>query len=236
MDLRHVVLCLATTILVTSSFTYGIKFLRKRNYLLGIEWLVITFSASNFLLFFFTGAKFFYGISFFCDAFSRAFGIPVIAVAGLMAVTHGYRPSKLADLLFFAGSVLGTVVLVAVELVAKVLPYFYVAMWVGFSIYLASFASRLLRSDESLHALGVSLALCSSLAIAGIYDFYRIPGEDTNILLNFFVLAALTWSYVLVQLYYAYCALEAAGRVEQLARHGHALPGLEREPAHPPLA
>ena len=211
MDLRLYTLCFSTFVLVATSLVHGVKFLRKRNYLLGVEWLVITFSASNFLLYFLSGSSFAYGISYFCDAFSRGFGVPIITVAGLMAVTHGYKPSAFADVAFFVGSILGTVVLVAGDFMVKPLPYFYVAMWGVFSLYLAYFAKRLLNVGESLHGMGVALALVSSLTIACIYDFYKIPGEETNILLNFYVLAGLTWSFVLVELYYAYGALERAG-------------------------
>jgi hypothetical protein len=210
MDLRHIALCLSTAVLVLTSLVFGLKFLRKRNYLLGVEWLVITFSAANFLVYFLTGWQVSYNISFFCDAFSRGFGLPIIAMAGLAELTHGYRPSILADVLFFAGSIAGTVVLVAADFVAKPLPYFYVAMWAAFSIYLAYFAKRLLNAGEHLQALSVVVALASSLTIACIYDFYRIPGEDVNVVFNFYFLAGMTWSFVLAALYYAYGALERA--------------------------
>lgn len=210
MDFRLLVLCVSIFVLIVTTLIYGLKFLKRRNYLLGLEWLVVTFSASNFLLYFLSDLSVAYGISFFCDAFSRGFGMPVIAVAGLMAVTHGYKPSMRVDILFFVGSILGTVVLVTADFMAEPRPYFYVVMWAAFSVYLGCFASRLFSLGERLHAAGVVLVLLSSLAIACIYDFYKIPGDAENILMNFFVLAVLTWSFLAVELYYAYCALERA--------------------------
>jgi hypothetical protein len=236
MDLRVISLCTGALVLAITSGVYGWKFLVKRNYLLGIEWWVVTFSASNLLAYLLTGSHIAYGISFFCDAFSRGFGIPVIAVAGLMAVTHRYKPSIRTDVLFFAGSILGTGILVGASSVAKVLPYFYVATWIAFSMYLAYFARRLLSVGESLHALGVILALLSALGIACIYDFYKIPGEETNVVMNFLVLATLTWSWLLVEVYYAYGALERSEAARQTARPGHAFPTLEREVSQTPLA
>lgn len=222
MDLKVIILCLATVLLLSTSLTYGLKFLRKRNYLLGMEWLVVTLSTSNLLVYLLSQAQLPYSISFFCDAFSRAFGIPVIGIAGLMAVTHRYEPSKLVDIVFFGGSIAGTAVLVSADFMAKPLPYFYVLMWTAFSIYLAYFAYRLMRAGENRHALGVLVALVSGQAIASIYDFYKIPGDDEQMV--FFTLALTTWSYMLVELYYAYGALE---RVE--ARHaGHRLHGIEK--------
>jgi len=206
MDLKFTILCLATVLLLATSLVYGVKFLRKQNYLLGLEWLVVTLSTSNLLIYLLSQAKLPYSISYFCDAFSRAFGIPVIATAGLMAVTHRYAPSKFLDIVFFAGSIAGTAFLVSADIMAKPLPYFYLFMWTAFSIYLAYFAYRLMRAGENRHALGVILALVSGQAIASIYDFYKIPGDEEQVI--FFTLALTTWSYMLAQLYYAYGALE----------------------------
>lgn len=209
MERNLYLLCFAMFVLVATSSIHGIKFLRKGNYLLGFEWLVVTFSASNFLLFALGGVQFSYRISFFCDAFSRGFGIPVIAVAGLMAITHRYRPSALMDVLFFAGAVAGTVVLVSVDAVAQPRPYFYVVMWSLFSVYLAWFAWKLLNAGEGLHAFGVFVVMVMAQAIACIYDFHVLPGDDAQHLI-FFTLACLTWSLMCVELYYAYDALERA--------------------------
>jgi uncharacterized membrane protein len=83
-------------------------------------------------------------------------------------------------------------------------------MWICLSIYLAYFVKRLLNVGAMLEALGVVVSLVASLAIAGIYDFYKIPGEETNVVLNFFTLALCTWAYFMPAIYYGYCALERA--------------------------
>ncbi|QUN32329.1 MULTISPECIES: hypothetical protein [Cupriavidus] len=212
MELSFYILCLSIATLVATSLIFGLKFLGKRNYLLGFEWLVVTFSASNFLLYFLGGVEFSYRISYFLDAFSRGFGIPVIATAGLMAVTHRYKPSILSDVLFFAAAIAATAVLVSADFMAQPRPYFYVAMWSAFSVYLAYFAWRLLSAGEGLLALGVLVVLLTSQAIATIYDFYKIPGDDEQAL--FYVLACLAWSLMCVVMYYAYGALERAEKNE----------------------
>lgn len=211
MDIKSTFLLIATVLLLTTSLIYGVKFLRKQNYLLGVEWLVITLSTSNLLVYLLSEAQLAYSISFFLDAFSRGFGIPVIAVAGLMAVTHRYEPSALTDVIWFVASIAGTFVLIGADFMSKPLPYFYVIMWTAFSIYLACFAYRLLRVGENRHAIGVIVALLAGQAIACIYDFHKIPGDEEQMI--FFTLALTTWSYILVVLYYGYCALERAGDV-----------------------
>lgn len=214
MDIKNLILSLACLLLATTAAIYGYKFLKKRNYPLGFEWLIVAISATNLMLFYATGLEVGYRISMFLDAFSRGFGVPFITVVGLMMVTHGYKPSKLVDIVVFVLAFAGTFVLILSDFMVKPLPYFYVAMWTLFSIYLAYFAKKLLSVGETRHAIYVILALVLSQAIANIYDFYKIPGEETNIVFNFFVLALVTWSFLLAVLYHAYCALERNLRPE----------------------
>jgi hypothetical protein len=206
MDSKTLILCTATVLLLATSLIYGLKFLARRNYLLGIEWLVVTLSTSNLLVYLLSGAQAAYKVSYFCDAFSRGFGIPVIATAGLMAVTHRYKPSTFADIAFFAAAIGGTAVLVSSTLVAKPLPYFYVLMWTAFSVYLAYFAWRLMRAGATGNALGVVVALVLAETVAWTYDLFQFQNDDGRVM--FYTFALTTWSYLVVQLYYAYGALE----------------------------
>lgn len=224
MKLEHYLFFLSTSILVLTSGIYGVKFLKKRNYLLGVEWLIVTFSATNFLVFALGEIQGAYTVSFFCDAFSRAFGIPVITTLGLMAVTHGYRPQVRVDVLLFAAAIAGTAVLVAAEAVAPYKAVFYVTMWTLFSLYLAYFICRLAAVRAYRHALAVSLVLAACQGIASIYDFYRIPGDDEQYI--FYILAGLSWSSLCVVLYYAYGALERAGK--HAVQQDHPLRKLEQ--------
>jgi hypothetical protein len=208
METKDVVALLTCVLLISSGGIYGIKFLRKGNVLLGLEWLIVAFSGSNLLIFLLTQSQISYGISFFCDAFSRGFGIPIVTVLGLMAVTHNYKPSKLKDAAIFTITFASTLVMIKADFMVKPLPYFYVAMWFAYSLYLAYFISRLVRAGERLHALGVTVAAVSGLIVACIYDFYPIPGDDTKAI--FLSIALVTWSYMMIQLYYAFFALERA--------------------------
>ena len=210
MDLRTLGLCFAAVVLAATSFIYGWKFFKKRNYLLAVEWFVMGTSSSNATYFFATGNQQSYAVAHFFDAFSRAFGLPVIGVLGLMAITHGFRPSIRFDVGAFVVSAIATLVLVTARFVERPLPYFYLVMIAIFCVYLVYFALRLFRAGNWLNGASVLLATVSSGAIAGIYDFYKIPGEETNVFLNFFFMALLTWAYLMVSLYYAYCALESA--------------------------
>lgn len=224
MKLEDSIFLAATLILVLTSGIYGVKFLKRRNYLLGFEWLIVTFSATNFLVFALAGIQTAYGLSYFCDAFSRAFGIPVITTLGLMAVTHGYRPSVRTDVALFAGAIAGTAVLMVSEAAAPYKPVFYVTMWTLFSLYLAHFVWRLLAVRARGQALAVGIVLVAAQGVASIYDFYRIPGDDQQTI--FYILAGLTWSALCVVLYYAYCALEDAG--QRPVSQPHPLHKLER--------
>ncbi|MGT2509061.1 hypothetical protein [Cupriavidus basilensis] len=225
MDLRSLILVLSSAVLALSSFVYGWKFVKKRNYLLGIEMWVVGTSATNAIVFFATESQVSYAISHFFDEFSRGFGMPIIAVAGMMVVTHGYKPSIRVDVLAFLASFAATFVLIGTHFFDAVLPYYFVAMWTLLSIYLAYVIKRLLGVGAVLQALAVLVALVTSQSIASIYDFYKIPGEETNVFFNFFTLALNTWAFFMPAIYFAYCALERARgedlALNRVARYSH---------------
>lgn len=208
MELRDILTILSCILLVLSGAIYGFKFIGKNNYLLGFEWLIVAFSGSNLLIYLLTEWKVNYSISFFLDAFSRGFGIPIVATLGLMAVTHNYKPSVLKDLVIFAASFAATFVLVLADFVREPLPYFYVLMWSCYTLYLAYFTWRLVRAGEGLHALATAVGAATALVVAIVYDFFPIPGDDNHMI--FMTCALTTWSYTLIQMYYAYGALGRA--------------------------
>jgi hypothetical protein len=212
MDLKTAVFLLADALMVAAGVVYGWKFVKKRNYLLGIEWWVVATSGTNFFFYALTKSQFLYDISYFFDAFSRAFGFPLIAVAGLMVVTHRYRPSALTDVVWFVGCIAATFALISIDAVVPAKPWFYLVMWTVYSAYLAYFIWRLLRVGERRHALGMTVVLVSSQLIATIYDFFHIPGDDPEHTL-FYIAALSTWAYALFETYYAYCALERAEKI-----------------------
>ena len=143
-----------------------------------------------------------------------------------MAVTQGYRPSVRADIAFFALAVIVALILVGWDFIAPIKPYFYLAMWTLFSIYLVYFVKRLLSVGERLRAMVVFLAMGCAHAIAIIYDFYKIPGDAEQ--LTFYTFAALTWGFLGVALYYGYCGLERAAQTQSQLMHGRMRQGAER--------
>jgi hypothetical protein len=154
--------------------------------------------------------------------------MPIIAVAGMMVITHGYRPSIRFDVLAFVATFAATFVLTGAHFIEGVLPYYYVVMWTLLSVYLAYVIKKLLGIGAVLQAIALLLALVASQTIACIYDFYKIPGEETNVIFNFFTLALCTWAYCMPAFYYAYCALERARKGELKFNPDDALRGLER--------
>ncbi|ALV60158.1 MULTISPECIES: hypothetical protein [Burkholderia cepacia complex] len=208
MEIKFYLYCLADLTLIATSLICGVKYLVKRNGLLGFESLVVTFSATNLMINALTGNPAFFEVSIFCDAFSRGFGVPVITIAAMMAVTHRYKPSILGDVMYVVGALAGTVVLWAADFMIGPKPYFYLAMWSLFSLYLVYVIKKLIDAGENRNAASVTLALVSTQIIASIYDFYHIPGDSDHMI--FYTLAMFSWSYMSVSLYFAYCALERA--------------------------
>ncbi|UXZ43861.1 hypothetical protein K7K07_17515 [Pseudomonas soli] len=216
MQLIEVGILVSCVLLIICGLFYGVAFFGRRNYLIGGEFLIVGISATNFAVFIVAGWQANYNVAMFLDAFSRGVGIPVIATLGLMSVTHDYKPSPVSDiLLFLAGFVVAAIYFMSASFKAF-LPYFYVGMWLVYTTYLAYFVWRLCRAGELLHALATTLSGVAGLTIALRYDFFPIAGDDTKMV--FMTLAFLTWSYSIVQSFYAYGALERASKI-QLRRH-----------------
>jgi hypothetical protein len=198
-------------LLLLSSLVYGVKFLKKGNWLLGLEWLVITVSTSNLMVYLFTEKPYLFNVSFFLDQFSRAVGIPVITIAGLMAVTHRYKPSVVTDIALFVMGIVVGLLFAFTGFAVTIKPYFLVAAWTVFSLFLAYFAKRLWDAGAKLQAANVIGVLVTAQIIASIYDFYHIPGDD-ELHSIFYTFALTVWAYTCCALYYAYGALQRAER------------------------
>ena len=228
MELKFYLYCLADLALIVTSFICGVKYFRKRNGLLGFESLVVTFSATNLMINALTGKAIFFSISLFCDAFSRGFGVPIIIVAGMMSVTHRYKPSIVGDVLYAVGALVGTVILWTADFMVGPKPYFYLVMWSLFSLYLIYVVKKLANAGEYRNAASMILTLVSTQIIASVYDFFHIPGDSDHMI--FYIFALLSWSYMSVSLYYAYCALERVQEKEGNLIRGYTLGCLERKP------
>lgn len=216
----EVLALVSCVLLMICGLSYGAAFLRRKNYLIGVEFLIVGISATNFTIFVATGWQGNYNAAMFLDAFSRGVGIPIIATLGLMAVTHNYKPSPASDVTLFLAGFAATAIYFLSSGLKEYLPYFYVLMWSAYTLYLAYFVWRLARAREPLHALATLLGGVAGLTIALRYDFFPIPGDDTKLV--FMTFAFLTWSYSIVQSFYAYGALQRSTKSpNQIATQFH---------------
>jgi len=214
-ELIDVIALVSCLLLVVCGLSYGAALVKRKNYLLGVEFLIVGISATNFTTFIATGWQANYSIAIFLDAFSRGVGVPIIGVLGLMAVTHNYKPSPAKDFILFLAAFTVAAIYFLSNTFKVVLPYFYLVMWAFYTVYLLYFTWRLLRVGESLHALATLVGAAAGLTIALRYDFFPIPGDDTKMI--FMTCAFLTWSYTIAQLFYAYGALQRSKNVSASA-------------------
>jgi hypothetical protein len=220
METEHYLFLLSMSVLAVLTCVYGTKFLAKGNLLLGVQWLVVACAGASIVVFALGDVDAAYRIAYFCDAFTRGCGGPVVMTLGLMVATHRYEPLPCFDVYLLAGSAAGTAALMAADAAAPVRSLFYLVMWGLFSLYLAWFAWKLLAVQAFAHAFGVAVVLVSTLAIAVGYDYVALPGDEEH--LQFYILAGPVWSFMAVELYYAYCALE---RAVPAARPDQVFPG-----------
>lgn len=65
MEIINISGLVACIVLALCSWIYGAKFLKKHNYLLGLEWCIVAFSATNFVSYMLTGWDVNYSITMF---------------------------------------------------------------------------------------------------------------------------------------------------------------------------
>ena len=212
MALRDVLIIMSMWTLIFCGLYCGYRLLKIENHLLGYEWLILGFSASNFFLWYIGVSEFSLNIAMFCDAFSRCAGIPIIATLGLMRVTHDLRLSPWQETAVFAASIALAVMFVSMDWWQASLPYIYLSIGTIFTLFLVYFATQLYRAGNVGHALGVLAADAGLLTMALLEGIIPIPGDETNLLLNFFFLSHLTWALCFGELYFAYRALDRRRR------------------------
>ncbi|POA48318.1 hypothetical protein C1893_10690 [Pseudomonas sp. MPR-ANC1] len=215
MELIEVYIFASSVLLVICGLGYGVAFVRRKNHLIGGEFLIVGISATNFTIYIATGWLANYEVAMFLDAFSRGVGIPIITTLGLMAVTHNYKPSLATDIFLFLGGFAAAAIYYSSNAFKEWLPYFYVLMWSAYTLYLIYFVWLLVRVREPLHALATTLGGVAGLTIALRYDLFPIPGDDTKMV--FMTCAFLTWSYSIAQSFYAYGALQRSRKVSTQA-------------------
>lgn len=213
MSTRELLFAAADIWMIAVGFTYGIKFIRNyRNYLLGLEWIIVATSGTNFLIYGLLKAGHdspMYAFAYFLDAFSRSVGITLILVLGLMKVTHRYKPSVAVDVGAFAlAGVAGFVLSVYAEEIGTPGKIFYIVVNVLTTLFLIYFSKRLWEIGERGHAVWAGIATACGFLIAATYDFVHIPGDDAEHTI-FYIFALSTWGLQMFTYYRAYRAFDA---------------------------
>ncbi|MFI7117466.1 transporter [Amycolatopsis sp. NPDC049868] len=210
--MKDLLFMLADLWMIFAGFCFGWKFIRRyHNYLLGLEWMIVATSGSNFLLWALLGgdeSSPLYSIAYFFDAFSRSVGITLILVLGLMRVTHRYKPSVAVDVGVFAFAAAAGLYLqqFRADKLHVGPATFFVVVNVLTTVFLAYFVWRLWRIGAKRQAMGAALVTIAGSVIAITYDFFPIPGDDAHRTL-FYSAALATWGFQMFVYYFAYRAL-----------------------------
>ncbi|WP_407555439.1 transporter [Streptomyces sp. Pv4-95] len=230
--MKELLFLLADLWMIFAGFFFGWKLIRQYgNYLLGLEWIIVATSGSNFLVWSLLGGdegSILYSIAYFFDAFSRSVGITLILVMGLMRVTHRYKPSWAVDTGVFALAIAVGLYLQQFrghELHVGPATY-YVIVNALTTLFLAYFSWRLWKIRAKGLAIGAALVTAAGTAIALIYDFFPIAGDD-EYRTTHYILALGTWGFQLFVYFLSYRALhnhnvatgaEAASNERSVAR------------------
>lgn len=208
--MRDILFAAADIWMIAVGLICGVKFIRgHHNYLIGLEWIIMGVSGTNFLVYGITKAAPMHHIAFFLDAFSRSIGFTLILVLGLLVVTHRYKPTARVEVGVFAlAAILGFLLSEFAEEIGVPGKVFFLITALATSGFLCYFAWRLWEFGERAHAAWVAGATALNVVVASIYDFWRIPGDDADHTL-FYILALFTWGLAMLVIYRAYAAFAA---------------------------
>jgi hypothetical protein len=209
--MKELLFLLADLWMIYAGFRYGLKFIREyQNYLLGLEWMIVATSGSNFLAWSLLSGDVshpMYNIAYFFDAFSRSVGITLILVMGLMRVTHRYKPSLPVDIGVFALATAAGLYLQQFrghELHLGPATYYLVVNLLT-TAFLAYFVGRVWAAGARGLAVATALVTAAATAIAVMYDFLPFPDDEYRT--TFYVLALATWGTQMAVGFKAYRAL-----------------------------
>ncbi|MFI1717672.1 transporter [Streptomyces litmocidini] len=211
--MKELLFLLADVWMIYAGFSCGWKFIRRYgNYLLGLEWIVVGTSGSNFLLWSLLGgdeSSPLYWLAYFFDAFSRSVGVTLILMLGLLRVTNRYHPSRTTDIGVFVLATAAGLYLQQFHHEFHAGPAtFYLVVGLLTAVFAFWFAMRLWWAGERREAIAMALATAAGLAIVIVYDFFPIPGDD-EYRTTFYTLALATWGTQMFVTYHAYRALHA---------------------------
>ncbi|WP_103347786.1 transporter [Amycolatopsis sp. CA-128772] len=211
--MRDILFAAADIWMIAVGLICGVKVIRgQHNYLIGLEWIIMGVSGSNFLVYGVTKAgpdSLTHHIAFFLDAFSRSIGFTLILVLGLLVVTHRYKPTLRVEVgAFSLAAVLGFVLSEFADEIGTPGKVFFLITALATSGFLSYFAWRLREIGERAHAVWLLGATALNVVVASIYDFWRIPGDDADHT-RFYILALFTWGLAMLVIYRAYAAFAA---------------------------
>lgn len=210
---RMVLILLADLAMVIAGFYYGYKLLRGfRNFLLGLEWVVMAVSGVNVLYLaaiYADQASSSYRVMLFFDAFSRSFGMTVILVVGIAAVTHRYRPTWMVEAVaIVAGIAVGLNRALDPRPVELGWSIFYLVMNLGAALFIFVFmVPKLWRAGDRTNATWVAIGNSLGAFVAIIYDFVHLPGDDADHTV-FYIISLSIWALMIVTFSRGYLALE----------------------------
>lgn len=213
-----ILVLLADLAMVGAGFYYGFTLLRgNRNFLLGFEWVVMAVSGVNVLWLAALDVdheSFSYHLMVFFDAFSRAVGMTVMLVIGLMAVTHRYRPGWVVEAVAIAAGVAaGVNRALEPRPVEASWAVFYLVMNLAAALFVFVYVvPKLWRVGDRVNATWVTIGAALGAFVAIIYDYFPIPGDDADRTL-LYIISLSIWALMIVTFSRGYLALEKSSEL-----------------------
>lgn len=221
MSLRDGVILGGMFTLAFVGWYYGWRFFQLKNEILGFEWFIIGFSATNFALYTIGVSKFSGEITYFLDLFSRLIGIPIIGTLGVLKVTHGRSFTRSQEFWMFAIGLLVSAAFVASGTLQAALPVLYLALGIAFLALCIFMAQQAFKRGLQWHGWVMTASVAATFGVSLLQDFVKLPDEDTAVFMNQLVIEHFVWAFACAAMFHVYRALHDArlGRVPYPGDH-----------------
>jgi hypothetical protein len=207
-SLRDIVILISLAAMVVVGWYYGYRFLKLKNDILGVEWMIIGFSATCFFVNRLGLSESSVEITWFLDLFSRLIGIPILGTIGVMKVTHGRDFTRRQEIWMFAIGLLVSAAFKVSSALQAMLPVLYLVLGVAFLALVAYMAYQAFKRGLRMHGWLMVVAVLLNLGVALLQDFAKLPDENTAIFFNQLVIEGFVWAFGLAAMFYTYEAMQ----------------------------
>ena len=206
--LRDLLLVIATIALAISMGIGMVTLFKRKNLILGAEWMVMFVSSCNIIVWSQTGNDWQWDLVWFLDAFSRVAGMNILLYLGFAQLTHNYRPSIRVDILLFVVIGILAACVMYVDVLIPARHYIFSAAHFVFLPLLVFLTYEMHRLEKTLLMVFMGFSTVTMTISTVLIDFAVPTNNDTNVLFNKDFVSLVSWAFGYLVISRVYVAMD----------------------------